>query len=98
MLGVPGITETVATGTGLTVSAAFPVTPLAVATMSVVPAPTPVAMPSLVTVAVAGVAEDQMTVATTILAPFWSRPLAVAVAVFPIWIVAGVSVTLMVVS
>ena len=54
-----------------------PETPLTVAVIAAVPAPTPVASPALLTVATVASALDQVTVALVTLLPFESRIAAV---------------------
>src|SRR5436309_2275706 len=63
-----------------------------------VPTATPVTTPAWLTVATLGALDDQVTAPSAIADPFWSVPLAVAVAVWPATIEAGLSDTVIVVS
>jgi hypothetical protein len=78
-----GATETLATGTGITVSDCWPVLPPAVAMIATWPGATPVTTPVALTVAIEVEPDDHTTVPTAIDAPFWSSPDALAVAVWP---------------
>ena len=97
-LTVAGVSDTVATGTGITVSDAAPVRPFTVAVMDTWPGATAVTTPAPLTVAMAGEPVDHVTVPMLIAAPFWSSPEALAVTVWPTWIVADGSETETVVS
>ncbi len=79
--GTAGVTTTLATGTGMTVSVIWPDLLPAVAVMLVCPGATAVIAPPEVIVATVGEDDDQVTVPVEIDAPFWSAPVAFAVAV-----------------
>lgn len=78
-----GVTDTLATGTGITVSEAWPVRPLAVAMIDTCPAAIAVTTPASLTVAIEEEPVDQVTAPVAIAAPFWSRPAALADVVCP---------------
>ena len=61
MVALDGVTATVATGTGITVTSAVPLFPSLVAVMVAVPGPTAATKPVEVTVATPGALEDQVT-------------------------------------
>jgi len=93
MVGVPSATETDEVGT-ITAMFAEPTTPSLVATIAVVPAPTPVIVPDVgSTVATAGFAELQATVRPESALPFASDGTAVARVVSPASIVGASMVT-----
>jgi hypothetical protein len=78
-----GVTETLATGTWITLSDCWPVRPLTVAMTAAWPGVTPMMTPLALTVATAGDPEDHVTVPMAIDPPFWSSPAALADAVWP---------------
>ena len=82
-LTAAGVTDTVATGTGITVSDAWPVRPLTVAVIDTWPAAMPETTPVVLTVAMDGDPDDHVTAPIAIAAPFWSRPAADAEVVWP---------------
>jgi len=80
---VEGDTVTLATGTAVTVRVACPVLPPAVAVMVVCPVATAVIDPLAETFATVVEDDDQVTVPVGMDRPYWSAPVAVAVAVCP---------------
>lgn len=83
IVGADSVTVTDATGGGVTVTVAEPVRPSMVAVISVLPAATPVTVPSPLTDATELLALDQLGVFPEIVAPWASRAVAVAVVVCP---------------
>jgi hypothetical protein len=61
-VSLDGLTSTLATGTGVTVTDALPDVPSQVARMVAPPTPTPVTRPDPLTVATEGAPDDQVTV------------------------------------
>lgn len=76
-----------------TVTTAWPCLPPEVAVMVAWPSATPVTCPALLTDAIDGALDDQLTVPSVIVAPFWSRPVAAAVVDDPTPIVLDPKVT-----
>lgn len=93
---MPGLTLTLATGTGVTVAADVPTTPSTVAEMVAMPVVTAVTSPEAETVATGGFAEAHRNVAEMTL-PFWSRATAVSCCVDPSRTENGAGVTVTVV-
>jgi hypothetical protein len=98
MLAVLGVTVTVATGGAVTVKVACPCFPPALARIWVWPTLNAVMPPLTLTLATAGVPDDQVIVPTAIAAPFWSTPDALAVALCPTGMLDGERATVTVVS
>jgi hypothetical protein len=94
MLAEAGLTVTVATGTGVTVTTDVPVFPSLVAVIVAVPGDTAVTRPFASTVA-AGLSEDHVTVRPVSVTPFASVVTAVSCLVFATTTVAddGLTVT-----
>jgi hypothetical protein len=82
-LAVAGCTVTLATGTGVTVMAALALLPSLVALIVVEPGATAVTTPVELTVAEAGLLEDQVTRRFVTIVPFASLTVAVSVVVVP---------------
>jgi hypothetical protein len=92
-LAVGGLTITVATGAGVTVSVALPLLPSLVPVMFAVPTVTAVTSPSLETVATAILSELQAMLRSVSTPPLASLSVAVACAVSTAVIVLGASAT-----
>ena len=88
-VAVTGVTATDATGRGTTVKLAVPRIPLTVAITLAKPAAAPVTTPAALTVATGSGSHVQVGVPMVIGALRWSKPVAVAAAVWPTWIVSG---------
>jgi hypothetical protein len=78
MLAAPGVTATVATGTGVTVSVALPLFPSLVAVIAAMPGAIELTTPPLDTVATEVLSETHSTVRPVSVPPFASRVAAVA--------------------